>query len=186
MFGFLPPHVDKSLTNMLIYTAFPVEIKFDSKGVLKSDWQRVKYNLIQWVKYIFILGLYCSVLHAYNYEPYPNEEGPMLQDIKLATLSSPRQLVNNIGGAGTYIFVCSKGSHISLLCSDCYVHHTLPPCTVLFQILLTTFGFGLNFLTSLAGVQQIQMMLNPIFESTSPSDFWGRRWNMVGKHVCLL
>lgn len=54
---------------------------------------------------------------------------------------------------------------------------------VLFQILLTTFGFGLNFLTSLAGVQQIQMMLNPIFESTSPSDFWGRRWNMVGKQL---
>ena len=112
MFGFLPPHVDKSLTNMLIYTAFPVEIKFDSKGVLKSDWQRVKYNLIQWVKYIFILGLYCSMLQAYNYEPYPNEEGPRLQDIKLATLSSPRQLVNNIGGASTYVLCVQKGSYI--------------------------------------------------------------------------
>lgn len=103
VFGFLPPHVDNSLTNMLIYTASPVEIKFDSKGVMKSDWQRVRYNLVHWVKYIFILGLYCSMLQAYSYEPYPNEEGPMLQDIKLATIFSPRQLVNNIVGASMYI-----------------------------------------------------------------------------------
>ena len=28
-------------------------------------------------------------------------------------------------------------------------------------------------------MQQGPMMLNPIFESASPSDFWGRRWNLV-------
>jgi hypothetical protein len=168
---------------MLIYTSFPVEIKFDSKGVLKSDWQRVMYNLIHWVKYIFILGLYCSMLQAYSYEPYPNEEGHMLRDIKFATIFSSRQLVNNITGASTYMVYVQKAVANHRIALTSHVHHTLP-APVLFQILLTTFGFGLNFLTSLAGVQQIQMMLNPIFESTSPSDFWGRRWNMVGKH-CL-
>jgi len=35
--------------------------------------------------------------------------------------------------------------------------------------------------TSMAGVEQIPMMLNPVFESSSPSDFWGRRWNLVGE-----
>lgn len=50
---------------------------------------------------------------------------------------------------------------------------------VLFQIYLTTFGYGINFLTSLVGYQQNPMMLNPIFESSSPSDFWGRRYEMV-------
>jgi hypothetical protein len=45
--------------------------------------------------------------------------------------------------------------------------------------MLTTFGFGLGFLASLAGVQLVPFMLNPIFESSSPSDFWGRRWNLV-------
>ena len=99
MFGFLPPHVDDSLTNMLIYTAFPVEIKFDSKGATKSDWQRVKYNFFYWVKYMLILGLYCSVLQAYDYQPYPNDEGPALLDIKLATGFSRGQLVNNISAA---------------------------------------------------------------------------------------
>jgi hypothetical protein len=51
---------------------------------------------------------------------------------------------------------------------------------VLFQILLTTFGFGLSLIASLAGVQLVPFMLNPIFESSCPSDFWGRRWNLVG------
>ena len=55
--------------------------------------------------------------------------------------------------------------------------------TVLFQIYLTTFGFGLSFIASLTGVQLIPFMLNPIFESSSPSDFWGRRWNLVGKYA---
>jgi hypothetical protein len=59
----------------------------------------------------------------------------------------------------------------------------ITPRTVLFQILLTTFGFGLNFIASFAGIQLMPFMLNPIFESSSPSDFWGRRWNMVGKCV---
>jgi Membrane bound O-acyl transferase family len=34
-------------------------------------------------------------------------------------------------------------------------------------------------MTSLMGLTQIPMMLNPLFESTSVSDFWGRRWNLV-------
>eukprot|EP00957_Ditylum_brightwellii_P180355 13739401-Ditylum_brightwellii.AAC.1 len=29
------------------------------------------------------------------------------------------------------------------------------------------------------GIKIIDLMHNPLFESTSPSDFWGRRWNMT-------
>ena len=56
-----------------------------------------------------------------------------------------------------------------------------PILSVFFQLQLTTFGFGINMFTSLCGVQQLPLMLNPIFESSSPSDFWGRRWNLVGE-----
>ncbi|KAL3810513.1 hypothetical protein ACHAXA_005655 [Cyclostephanos tholiformis] len=149
MFGFLPQYVDNSLKNLLVYTALPVEVKFDAKGAKKSDFQMVKYNFFNWVKYLFILGLYSSILQAYDYQPYPKNEGPSLLDIKLGTGFSRGQLINN----------------------------TL--VAILFQILLTTFGFGLSFLASLAGVQLVPFMLNPIFESSSPSDFWGRRWNLV-------
>jgi len=43
---------------------------------------------------------------------------------------------------------------------------------ILFQIYLTTFGCAINVATSLVGLTQIPMMLNPMFESTSLSDFW--------------
>jgi hypothetical protein len=95
MFGFLPQYVDNSLKNLLVYTALPVEVKFDAKGAKKSDFQMVKYNFFNWVKYLFILGLYSSILQAYDYQPYPKNEGPSLLDIKLGTGFSRGQLINN-------------------------------------------------------------------------------------------
>ena len=151
MFGFLPSGVDESLTNLIAYTAFPVEIKLSSGHVMKSTWSQCSRHLINWIKYIFILGLYSSYLQAHDYEIFKKEEGHRLGDIDIRTGFTYRQMMNNLSHA------------------------------ILFQIYLTTFGSGLNFLTSLAGVQQNPMMLNPIFESTSVSDFWGRRWNLVGK-----
>ena len=148
MFGFLPTGVDESLTNLIIYNAFPVEVKFNN-GVVKSTWGNTSQFLVHWVKYIFILGMYSSILLAYNYQPYPDLEGPSLQDINIRIGFTPQQLINNASVA------------------------------VLFQVYLTTFGYGLTFLASLCGVQVTTMMLNPLFESTSPSDFWGRKWNMV-------
>ena len=60
-----------------------------------------------------------------------------------------------------------------------HTHHGYILLVVLFQIYLTTFAYGINVVTSLVGIQQIKMMLNPMFESTSLTDFWGRRWNLV-------
>lgn len=148
MFGFLPSSVDDSLKNLIVYMAFPVEVKFND-GVVKATWAHVSSYLINFVKYLFILGLYASVLLAYDYVPYPNDEGPALHDIRLLTGFTRQQMINNMSIA------------------------------ILFQLMLTAFGYGLNFLTSLCGAQQIPMMLNPLFESSSPSDFWGRRWNLV-------
>jgi len=38
------------------------------------------------------------------------------------------------------------------------------------------FGFAVALLT---GIQTIDLTINPLFGSSSPSDFWGRRWNNV-------
>ena len=54
------------------------------------------------------------------------------------------------------------------------------PYIVLFQIYLTTYCEGIIFFWSLLfGYRTDPVMKNPLFESTSPSDFWGRRWNLV-------
>lgn len=50
---------------------------------------------------------------------------------------------------------------------------------------LTGFCDGLAFLTMLlTGYETHPVMLNPLFGSSSPSDFWGRRWNRL-IHDCL-
>lgn len=109
MFGFLPEYVDDSLKNLLIYTALPIEVKLDSKGAKRSDFDTVKHNFIGLIKYVSILGIYSSFLQAYDYQPYPNDEGPALQDIRFGTIFSRGQLINNT-------LVASKGAQISLLC----------------------------------------------------------------------
>jgi Membrane bound O-acyl transferase family len=56
---------------------------------------------------------------------------------------------------------------------------------VLFQLFLTTFGEGLVFVTAVISGRQVERLMdNPIFASASPSDFWGRRWNLL-IHACL-
>jgi hypothetical protein len=56
---------------------------------------------------------------------------------------------------------------------------------ILFQLYLATFGEGLRFLTQvLTGTRAQHIMDNPMLAAESPSDFWGRRWNLV-IHNCL-
>jgi hypothetical protein len=53
-------------------------------------------------------------------------------------------------------------------------------CIVLFQLYLTTYCEGLIFaFCLLSGYKMEPVMNNPVFGSTSPSDFWGRRWNLL-------
>ncbi|KAL3783746.1 hypothetical protein HJC23_004865 [Cyclotella cryptica] len=141
MFGFLPKHVEDSLFNTVVYNIFPVEIKYDDNGPLRSTWIQSWYYARKFVLFLVLLGGYSSFLSAYDYELFAVGED--------ATLWDAGRLANNALVA------------------------------LLFQLYLTTHGYGIFTITSLCGVQQEPIMLNPIFESSSPSDFWGRRWNMV-------
>ena len=50
---------------------------------------------------------------------------------------------------------------------------------VFFQTYLATCAFGLQLVTILVtGLDVEEMWINPLSESTSFSDFWGRRWNL--------
>ena len=41
---------------------------------------------------------------------------------------------------------------------------------------MAAFGFAASALT---GFRTMVIMRNPLFASTSVSDFWGRRWNLL-------
>jgi len=51
---------------------------------------------------------------------------------------------------------------------------------VIFQSLLVTFGNGVRLITALLlGTETEEFMMNPVLKSSSPSDFWGKRWNRL-------
>lgn len=102
MFGFIPPHVDDSLQSYLVYSAFPIEVKFDKNGPIKSKWGHIGKYGFNLMKYIVILGMYSSILAAYDYQPYPKDEGPNLWDINILTGFSVPQLLNNLSVASEY------------------------------------------------------------------------------------
>lgn len=134
----------------------------------KSTWNQVWGYAKKFSLFIIVLGGYSSFLSAYNYEPFEVGDGVSFWDIG--------QLSNNALIACKY-YLSTDSLRTRLVC---FTNNISCLCySVLFQLYLTTFGYGLFTITSLCGIQQGPMMLNPIFESTSPSDFWGRKWNMV-------
>lgn len=185
MFGFLPANVDDSLSNFMIYNLFPAEVKFNTKGPVKSTWSQVYDNGARFVKYIFIFGLYSSFLFAYDYQPFAKDEGSQLMDVNIRTGFYYGQMINNALIArecSPFLTFCLRmfaflTSVSFLICSPYPLSLIMHP--VLFQIYLSTFGTAIFLLASLCGLDIYPMMLNPIFESSSVRDFWGRRWNMT-------
>ena len=56
---------------------------------------------------------------------------------------------------------------------------------LLFQMYLSTFASSLMLVTTLiTGKKAALFSDNPMLRATSPSDFWGRRWNLL-VHKCL-
>jgi len=142
VFGFLPEHADSSLSNLIIYNAFPVEVKFEKSGrPLNSSWIDVFHSKMKWMFHACILGFLFSILRPDNKLIPSDDEGETLTGVLLQGFTIS-QLINNAAVA------------------------------ILFQVQLTAFGHAFNTFTSLLGLQQIPMMLNPIFDSLSVSDFW--------------
>lgn len=189
MFGFLPEYAQDSLFNMLVYNLFPVEIKYDANGPLVRHFSFFSFLLQQ----ILFLNLFAKS------EIYLDPDVALRKKVCIVSLPTGRIFFTSFGvwlwtlcsrkgsvsiGCWTAREQCISGAWVSISSRlfaiipsfrNCHFH----ACAVLFQMYLTTHGYGIFTVTSLCGVQQEPIMLNPIFESTSPSDFWGRRWNMV-------
>jgi hypothetical protein len=70
-------------------------------------------------------------------------------------------------------------------CKSLFLHsHLHCLSTALFQLYLTTYCEGLTFFWFLTtGYQTKPVMKNPLGGAKSPSDFWGRRWNLLVQSV---
>ncbi len=153
MFGFSPNSVESSYKNYILYYATAVEIPYDNikNEPITSTWNEKMTSLKTFGMYLIILGLFKSVFGPSNYEPFQTS----------ADASSP-------GYEWKDLF------DLNLLCNN-FVS------TMLLQLYLSTFIAALSILVKIVFGIKVKdgMMNNPLMKSSSPSDFWSGRWNMI-------
>jgi len=160
MYGFTPRNTTQSAISYALYYGSPMIFLFDPKADkhIKASTAHVLAHLLRFSFYLLVTGILQSLFTLFP-EIFPTF-GPA---------SAER--------------AASWYRYESLLDSTRWWESAL--CAVLFQFYLMTHGEGLIFFTTLVtGKRTEQLMMNPMFESKSPSEFWGRRWNLL-VHACL-
>jgi len=150
--GFSPPHATKSMADYLIHYASVALPSRDKNGnLIKLSMREVTKNGIKFLMYLFTLGIQQSLMSQYKY--YSVFKDPVDLDDEWFSI---------------HRFITWQ------LYANSFFQ------AVLFQLYLCTYLEALRLVFSLGlGYQMKEMMGNPLFGSSSPSDFWGRRWNLV-------
>ena len=154
--GCCPEHATTSLQDFVFYFASVLVFERDPKtNALMSATTGMKLKHLQnFVGLVFLMGAFQSILSL-----YPD----------FIVFGKP------IGQDGWYSFD-------RFMSWELYANSLLH--AMMFQIYLTTYGEGLTacwFVVT--GYQTKRVMNNPLGGATSPSDFWGRRWNMIVQSV---
>lgn len=159
LFGFTPKGVDESFKHYALYNACVLDIEYaknkdpkmiDKKVPIKAV-MKDHISIIQaFGKQLLLLGVFMSIFSPMSYEPYDTDANGNEAGFQWVHLLDFNLFLNNLVGA------------------------------YYFQMVLTIFTTALQGLASvLYGVKTHGAMMNPIFEATSASDFWGRRWNLI-------
>jgi len=156
MYGFSPARVEESFKHYALYNAcvldieYEVDPKTDKKRPTKASMAYTLSLLSTFGKNVAMLGLYMSLFAPTNYEPFETD----------ADGNQPGYNIRDI-----FDFNLFRNNLVS---------------SFVFQMCLSTFSGALSSAASLIfGVKTAVAMNNPMFESTSPSDFWGKRWNLI-------
>ena len=151
MYGSAPPHVIQSLSSYVLYCGSPIMLKYDTKAnkYIRASLQGKLYHLYWFAIYITMLGLVQSFAAPSHYQVF----GSFGED---EPWYSPRRFLHPVQLGNNFVLA------------------------VMMQLYLTAAAEGLIAATCiLTGLQCETVMANPIFGCTSPSDFWGRRWNRL-------
>jgi hypothetical protein len=154
LFGFTPAYTTLSVQRYVLVFSSPMILMFDcqkSSKFVRAPPRQVALHLAKFVGFLVVTGLCLSAFFVSTLTPSLADPSTKPDDFY-----SWRRLWNVIQWKDTMLYL------------------------VLFQLTLSTFGEGLMFATTLiTGIRAQKLMDNPVFESTSPSDFWGRRWNLL-------
>ena len=151
-FGFVPAIPAKNFTNYIAYFACPFIVKFDED---KQEPKRVSLKYFQQQlqivgTYFIYTGLLMSLLWHYDWELFELQSSVDSFDHSLSELISWKHLLNNYFVA----LILSLGLKQSTA--------------------------GVSLLYSLGfGYETQDVVLSPMTKSQSPSEFWGRQWNVA-------
>lgn len=159
LYGFTPKYATKSASRFVLYFSCPVILAPDKEGELvKVPFSKTLQYLKAFLTLLFALGMYSSWmvtfehLCVYSYDGY---DGAPSADDNDDWYSFHRFFTWQLYGNNLFQ-------------------------AILFQLTLQTYCTGLMFFFSLLCGSEIKpVMNNPVFASRSPSDFWGRRWNLL-------
>jgi len=155
-FGFSYPGSEASLTNYMIYYSSLVEVIFhsDNKTPVRPSWNSVTPQLKKILASYFCCAAVMSFLQHFDGWIMHTEVEVNTMDHKLTDIFSVEHFVN--------IFWL----------------------TLFFSLLITTFGGLISMLSVCVHNIDVINAMNNVLATKSPSDFWGKRWNMV-VHGCL-
>mmetsp|Transcript_4619 Transcript_4619/g.9732 ORF Transcript_4619/g.9732 Transcript_4619/m.9732 type:complete len:464 (+) Transcript_4619:49-1440(+) len=153
LFGFAPVPTRTSLWNYVVYFSCLFGMEFDLGNPKRASWEFFRKRLATLGRDFAIVSVVVSVLKPCGYEFF--ETGDIAaavysMDHTLQEMVSWRHLLNNF--------------FVAFLLSASLSQETI----------------GVSLLYNIFyGVQTYEVVLNPMLKSKSPSDFWGRRWNVL-------
>ncbi|OEU19977.1 hypothetical protein FRACYDRAFT_181752 [Fragilariopsis cylindrus CCMP1102] len=163
IYGFVPMYSTRSLQEFLFYYAtIPIVSRIKKKPKQHDDdncaGSKKINHLIKFIGWLFLTGVLQSILSPYPYfAPFGGINGSH----------------RGYDGHGHDWYAVERYFTWQL-----YANSSLQ--ALLFQLYLTTYGEAMALVfTVLTGYEAEPVMDNPLLESTSPSDFWGRRWNLI-------
>jgi hypothetical protein len=153
MYGTSPDFVETSMWNYCLYYCAIIPFRFDPKTgkTIKAERAEIirKSTGLFWIYLLTMLAY--SIVVPLEYAPFPSPKGgPQSWPSSFLDLFHWGYILNN--------FVAAYITSLSLTSASLGV------------------GLGISLLT---GTSTIDAMDSPLFKSSSPSDFWGRRWNLV-------
>jgi hypothetical protein len=156
--GFAPKYAVGSAADYVLYFASPMYLKYDNKTskYVKATTQRMMWHFGRFLAFLFMTGMYQSLFTLFpGYFP------------SLGTNNLPFPKISEDWFSWQTAIDPARWRDSALY-------------ALLFQLYLTAYGEGLVFATTVLTRRQTEpLMDNPLFESKSPSEFWGRRWNLL-------
>jgi hypothetical protein len=160
MYGLTPEYTLKSAFTFSLYFSSPMMLNYDHKyeKLVKASPRQILNYFYLFLSKLALAGTYQSMFLVFK-DHFPS--------LGRGSSSTP---LNYYQFSNIYNLEIWKDSIL---------------IAVLLQMYLSVFASGLCFATALLTKKQTAKFDdNPLFASQSPSDFWGRRWNLL-IHRCL-